>query len=334
MLTFAAVFMEANNKLSIGVVGAGHLGRIHLKCIGSSDHLILKGYYDTNVKVGDHIDHQIHRFESLDELIAACDIIDIVTPTPTHFALAKQALEAGKHVFIEKPITYLPEEAKALWNISKQKGLKVQVGHVERFNPAFLALKKTSLNPVFIEGHRLATFNPRGNDVSVVLDLMIHDLDLVLSMVNAPVTEVKASGVCIVSSHHDICNARIEFENGTVANLTASRLSLKQMRKLRLFQPDAYISIDFLNKETQIVELLENEPKAIAGHVNFPLENANPPRWVNLFAPEAPTVNSIQLELESFAECILEDKIPTVGIEQGYRALLLATKIISAIDKK
>ncbi len=324
--------MTDKNRLRLGVVGAGHLGKIHLKCVEASEKIELAGFYELNPLVREDVGRHFRAFDSLDELMAVCDLIAVVTPTPTHYQIARQALEAGKHVFIEKPITFLPDEARMLWELSEKTGLKVQVGHVERFNPALLAVKHIDLQPRFIEGHRLAHFNPRGTDVSVVLDLMIHDLDLVLSMVDETVSDIKASGVCVVSDTHDICNARIQFANGTVANLTASRLSLKQMRKLRLFQENAYISIDFLKKEAQIVELLETEQETNGGSVVFPLESADPPRWVKLSSPVTPEVNPIQAELESFCSCISEDKLPAVGIQQGYEALLLATKIIEAID--
>ena len=227
--------------MKIGVLGTGHLGKIHLKCIQLIEGYDLVGFYDPDdnnatlaVKT-----YAVQRFQDINALIDAVDVIDIITPTVTHFELAKKAIEKGKHVFIEKPLTNTLEEAEILLELSKKHGVKIQVGHVERFNPAFLALGDTPLNPMFIEGHRLAMFNPRGTDVSVVLDLMIHDLDIVLSMVSSEVKQVSASGVAVVSDTPDICNARIEFENACVANLTASRISMKQMRKIRLFQKDA-----------------------------------------------------------------------------------------------
>lgn len=192
--------------------------------------------------------YPIQRFQTPQELFAAVDVVDIVTPTTTHFEMAAQAIRAGKHFFIEKPITRTVEEAEELIKLAQEFKVKAQVGHVERFNPALLALEDMELNPMFIEAHRLAVFNPRGTDVSVILDLMIHDLDIVLSIVKSEVKFISASGVAVASETPDIANARIEFENGCVANLTASRISLKQMRKVRLFQKDAYISLDFLEK--------------------------------------------------------------------------------------
>ena len=244
--------------LKIGVLGVGHLGRIHLKCIELVDELELVGFFDPNEKNASTAlkNHKIQRFDSLEDLIAAVDMVDIVTPTTTHFRLAKKSIEAGKHVFIEKPVTNTISEAEELLSLAKEMNVKVQVGHVERFNPAFLSLKDTDLKPMFIEAHRLAMFNPRGTDVSVVLDLMIHDLDIVLSLVDSEVKGVHASGVNVVSDSPDIANVRLEFENGCVANLTASRISMKQMRKVRLFQPDAYISLDFLEKNTLIKTLI------------------------------------------------------------------------------
>lgn len=224
--------------IKLGVLGVGHLGNIHLKCLQEISSIELVGFYDPDDQAAQKVidSYSIFRFDSYNDLLQQCDAIDIVTPTSSHFALATQAIKAHKHVFIEKPLTATISEAKALIDLAQQQSVKVQVGHVERFNPAFLAVQHISLQPLFIEAHRLAMFNPRGTDVSVVLDLMIHDLDLVLSMVNAPLQSLSASGVAVVSKNLDIANVRLEFENGCVANLTASRISMKQMRKIRLFQ--------------------------------------------------------------------------------------------------
>ncbi len=238
-------------KIKIGLFGLGHLGRIHLKCILESDMLELVGAYDPNPEAHElaKAKYEYEAFSSEQELIDACDIADIVVPTVYHFDLAAKALKSQKHIFVEKPLTQTVEEAKELLKLCRENNCKAQVGHVERFNPAFLALQEMQFKPAFIEGHRLAFFNPRGTDVSVVYDLMIHDLDMILSLVDSEVERVDANGVCVVSKQADICNARILFKNGCVANLTASRISLKNMRKLRLFQEDAYISMDFLDKK-------------------------------------------------------------------------------------
>jgi predicted dehydrogenase len=324
--------------LKIGVLGTGHLGKIHVKCIQLAvETYDLVGFYDPNPDMASAVEAQfnIKAFESMEALIEAVDVVDIVTPTTTHFALAVQVIQAGKHVFIEKPLTHTIEEAEELIRLSKAYGVQVQVGHVERFNPAFLALEDMELNPMFIEAHRLAAFNPRGTDVSVVLDLMIHDLDIVLSMVDAVPTKVSANGVAVVSETPDIANARIEFANGCVANLTASRISMKQMRKVRFFQRDAYISLDFLDKNAQVVRLYDQDSP------NLP-ENANLLEWhtpqgvkmLHLDMPPIESVNAIKMELESFADSIVNKTTPKVSIEDGYQALKLAYEIIKEIDRK
>ena len=293
--------------------------------------LELVGFYDpddTNAQQAVQ-EYGVRRFEDLDTLFNAVDAVDIVTPTTTHFDLACRALQAGKHLFIEKPLTHTLEEAYALVKLVRESGKKVQVGHVERFNPAFLALSDFHLQPMFIETHRLANFNPRGTDVSVVLDLMIHDLDIILTLVNTPVKEVRASGVAIVSPASDIANARIEFQNGCVANVTASRISLKQMRKTRIFQKDAYISMDFLDKNAQIIRLYdENAPNLPAGDNLMELDTSAGKKYIHIEMPQIESVNAIKMELETFAQCIREDRAPTVPVEDGFEALKLAYKIL------
>lgn len=319
--------------LKIGVLGVGHLGKIHLKCIQlASQHYELVGFYDPNDEMAQKVveQYQIKRFEQLEELIQAVDVVDIVTPTITHFNLASKVIEAGKHIFIEKPVTHTLEEAKQLVEKANAKGIKIQVGHVERFNPALLALEGSVINPMFIEAHRLAVFNPRGTDVSVILDLMIHDLDIILSMVNSEVSVVSASGVAVVSDTPDIANARIEFENGCVANLTTSRISMKQMRKVRLFQKDAYISLDFLDKQAQVVRLYEEENKPETDNI-LELHTQNGVKYIHMNAPEIQPVNAIKMELETFAESIQNDTRPKVSVEDGYKALKLAYMIIDEI---
>lgn len=324
--------------LKIGVLGTGHLGKIHLKCIQLAQETYeLAGFFDPDDKTAQQIAETfgIKRFEHLNELLEAVDVVDIVTPTTTHFALASQAIRAGKHIFIEKPLTRTIEEAEALVALSHQHGVKVQVGHVERFNPALLALEDMQLDPMFIEAHRLAVFNPRGTDVSVILDLMIHDLDIVLSMVKSPVKFISASGVAVVSDSPDIANARIEFENGCVANLTASRISLKQMRKVRLFQRDAYISLDFLEKQAQIVRLFEaNAPNLPADANLMELDTNQGKKMIHAYMPEIEPVNAIKMELETFAQSIEQNKTPRVPIEDGYNALKVAQDILEEIERR
>ena len=324
--------------LKIGVLGVGHLGKIHVKCIQqATESLQLVGFYDPNDQAAQKAESQfgVQRFDQLDDLLAAVDIVDIVTPTITHFEMASKAIKQGKHIFIEKPLTHTIEEAEQLIELAKRHQVKVQVGHVERFNPAFLALGNTPLNPMFIEAHRLATFNPRGTDVSVVLDLMIHDLDLILSVVDAEVKTVNASGVAVVSQTPDISNARIEFENGCIANITASRMSLKQMRKLRLFQKDAYISLDFLDKEAQVVRLYEKDAEDLPQSANLmELPTPNGSKLIHINMPEIEPTNAIKMELETFAKSIKENTRPRVSIEDGYKALKLAYQILDEIEKR
>ncbi|MEL7247959.1 MAG: Gfo/Idh/MocA family oxidoreductase [Bacteroidota bacterium] len=322
--------------LKIGVLGTGHLGKIHLKCIGlANESYELVGFFDPNPEVAQTVAEAYNTtaFPSAEALIEAVDVVDIVTPTTTHFVLAKQVIEAGKHLFIEKPITHTLEEAKELVDLAKEKGVKVQVGHVERFNPALLALGNTPVNPMFIEAHRLAVFNPRGTDVSVVLDLMIHDLDIILSLVQSEVKEVHASGVAVVSDTVDIANARIAFTNGCIANLTASRISLKQMRKVRFFQPDAYISLDFLDKQAQLIRLYDQNETPPENGQQFELETNKGKKTIHMDMPEIEPVNAIKMELETFAQSIEQDLRPKVNAEDGYRALALAYQITAAIEE-
>lgn len=321
--------------LRIGVLGVGHLGKIHLKCLQMSDRYHLAGFFDPDDEQAQVAQNEfgVHRYDSLGSLFDAVDVVDIVTPTSTHFALAKEAITRGKHLFIEKPLTKSLEEAKELIELVHRTGVKVQVGHVERFNPAFLSLNRETLDPMFIEGHRLAPFNPRGTDVSVVLDLMIHDLDIVLSVVRSPVSNMSASGVAVVSKTPDIANVRLEFENGCVANLTASRISLKQMRKLRLFQKDAYISIDFLDKSSQVIRMYD-DPGEVEQSVQDELMQLDTPdgaRYIHVNQPASEPVNAIMMELDALADSIQTESPIRVSIEDGYQALAVAHEIIDRI---
>ena len=243
--------------LKVGVVGCGHLGKIHIKLLSESKNYFLVGVYDQNLEESKIISEKFNctHFKNFNELLDNIDVLDIVTPTPFHFEYAELAINKKKHVFIEKPVCSNTNESNKLIELSRSNNVKIQVGHVERFNPAFTKVEKEINNPMFIESHRLAKFNPRGTDVSVVLDLMIHDIDVILKSVKSNVKEVSSVGISVISKTPDIANARIEFENGCVANLTASRVSLKNMRKTRFFQSGKYISIDFLNRESEIVEI-------------------------------------------------------------------------------
>jgi len=319
--------------LKIGVLGAGHLGKIHIKCIKEIADYQLIGFYDpdnlsaseTAQKLG------VKKFSSMDELIDAVDVIDIVTPTLSHYNCARNAIRKSKHVFIEKPITNTIEEAKSLMSLSTEADVKVQVGHVERFNPAFTSAKQDLDNPMFIETHRLAQFNPRGTDVSVVLDLMIHDIDIVLSVVGSNIRRISASGVAIVSEEPDIANARIEFDNGCVANLTASRFSLKNMRKSRFFQRNAYVSVDFLNKSSEIVKMRDIEGELDPFSMSIDLGEGKGQKEIFFEKPTIEQNNAIKDELESFAHAIRTDIDPPVTVEDGYKALDVAYKIAAKL---
>ena len=321
--------------LKIGLIGLGHLGKIHLKCILLAAEVYeLVGVYDADGALAQRLaaEYRTRAFPSAAALIAGVDVVDVVTPTTTHFRIVKQALQGGCHVFVEKPLTQTLEEAKELIELSRRSGKLVQVGHVERFNPALLALADVQVRPYFIEAHRLAMFNPRGTDVSVVLDLMIHDLDIVLKLADDEVTEVRASGVAVLSETPDIVNARIEFRHGAVANLTASRVSLKNMRKVRLFQRDAYISLDLLEKESQVVRLFEADAVDVPERgQQFPLDTPRGPRIIHVDQPASGPVNAIQLELESLAHSVATGTPAAVSIEDGYRALELADRISTAV---
>ena len=315
--------------LKVGVLGAGHLGKIHLRLLKQSEKYELVGFFDpfkeNAEKVAKEFGYRL--FDSIEELITAVEVVDIVTPTLSHFDCAKMAIENGRHIFIEKPITKTVLEAEAIKTLASQFHVQGQVGHVERFNPAFTAVKDKIDTPMFIETHRLAEFNPRGTDVPVVLDLMIHDIDIILSVIDSKVKNVHASGISVISETPDIANARIEFENGCVANLTASRISMKNMRKTRFFQKDAYISIDFLEKKSEIVRMKDvpNNPDEFA----MILQNAEGiKKQIYFDNPEIENNNAILDELESFADAIENGTKPIVSLRQGADALRVAQMII------
>lgn len=320
--------------LKVGVLGAGHLGKIHLRLLNQSDKYELVGFYDPHSENADKVAAEFgyKKFDTIEELIQAVDVVDIVTPTLSHHDCAKDAIEAGKHVFIEKPISNTVEEAEELITLAKQYNIKGQVGHVERFNPAFISTKEMIENPMFIETHRLAEFNPRGTDVPVVLDLMIHDIDVILSVVKSKVKLINASGVSVISDTPDIANARIEFENGCVANLTSSRISMKNMRKSRFFQKDAYISVDFLDKVCEVVKM--KDAPEVPGDFDMILQNAEGVKKQIYFDnPDVHTNNAILDELETFADAINNNTTPVVTLEDGTEALRVAYQIIDCFKK-
>ena len=318
------------NKLKVGVLGAGHLGKIHLRLLNQSERYELVGFYDPNQEQAQKVvaEFGYTYFDSIDKLIEAVEVVDIVTPTLSHYECAMKAIAAKRHIFIEKPITSTVEEAEEIYRLLETNHLKGQVGHVERFNPAFLAAKSSIENPMFIEVHRLAEFNPRGTDVSVVLDLMIHDIDVLLSVVHSPVKHIEASGVAVISKSPDITNARIEFENGCVANHTASRISMKNMRKSRFFQRDAYISVDFLEKKVEVVRM-KDAPEH-PNEYDMILQNAEGEHKQIYFEyPEVQPSNAILDELETFADAIEHNATPVVTFLQGTEALRVAREISS-----
>lgn len=317
--------------LKVGVLGAGHLGKIHLKLLQQSSKYQLVGFYDPSEENAKKVAEEFGytSYNSIDELIDAVDVVDIVTPTLSHFECAKNAIEKGRHIFIEKPIAKTILEAEAIKTLASQYHVKGQVGHVERFNPAFTAVKDMIDNPMFIETHRLAEFNPRGTDVPVVLDLMIHDIDIILSVVKSKVKNIHASGISVISETPDIANARIEFENGCVANLTSSRISMKNMRKTRFFQKDAYISVDLLEKKAEVVKMRDAPENP--GDFDMILQNdEGVKKQIYFDNPQVTNNNAILDELETFADAINNDTTPIVTLNNGAEALRIAQWVIDS----
>ena len=319
--------------LRVGVFGTGHLGKFHLNKWKEIPGIELVGFFDPNNETAEAVASQynLKRYHDADKLIDNCDIIDIISPTDTHFSICEKAIKKTKHVFVEKPLANTMEEAQELVELVQESKVKLQVGHVERFNPAFLSVKDFNLNPMFIEVHRLAQFNPRGTEVSVVLDLMIHDIDIILSIVKSDVRSISSSGVAVLTDTPDIANVRIEFNNGCVANLTSSRISMKKMRKMRLFQKDAYIGIDFLNKSAEIIKLKEEQD---VNAFSFDIETPKGTSTIAIANPQVPEVNAIKKELEEFVKAI-QNNTPTIVSEiDGYRAMEVAHQILQKIHNQ
>ena len=316
--------------VKVGVLGVGHLGKFHLNNWLLIEGVDLVGFFDPNDDMALAVieKYKLKRFDNAEQLMDACDAVDIVAPTTAHFELCKAAITKGKHVFVEKPLANTMEEARELVKFAKEANIKFQVGHVERFNPAFLALKNRVLEPMFIEVHRLAQFNPRGTDVSVILDLMIHDIDIILSLVKSNVKSISANGVAVMSDTPDIANVRIEFDNGCVANLTSSRISMKKMRKMRLFQKDAYIGIDFLEKKSEIIKL--NAPSD-TNVFTFDIETNSGKKTIAIANPIIKDGNAIKLELEAFYQAIINNTDTPVNILDGFRAMDVAHQILEKI---
>lgn len=320
-------------KVRVGVVGVGHLGSLHAKMFSEIQEVEFLGVYDILQEKGRAVANEfgVKAYQTYDRLLEDVEAISVATPTSTHFEVAAKALEKKIHTFIEKPLTETVDEAERLIGMSEQNGVKIQVGHVERFNPALLALEKYNLNPMFIESHRLAQFNPRGSDVPVVLDLMIHDIDIILSLVNSPVESIDANGVAVVSDSADIANARIKFVNGCVANVTASRISQRKMRKMRLFQRDAYISIDFSEGTAEVFHLVDADSDTKSTMMLGQISSGPHKRNIVYEQPEIKDVNALKYELELFAKMIQGDGVPIVTAEDGKRALEVAHDIMEKI---
>ncbi|MDP4200253.1 MAG: Gfo/Idh/MocA family oxidoreductase [Bacteroidota bacterium] len=325
--------------LKIGVAGVGHLGRVHTKLWKEVDAVELVGLYDENRAIASAVanEYKTQDFDSLEALLDNVDAVSIVTPTQSHYAIAEAAIARGKHVLIEKPMTTTTEQAKSLIEQARTQNVKIQVGHVERFNPALLAAEPYLNDPRFFESHRMAQFKPRGTDVAVVLDLMIHDIDVILSLVKSPVKSIDASGVAVVSTELDIANARIKFENGGVANVTASRISQNPMRKLRIFEKDAYLSLDFGAKSVDVFRLIDEntqsygKPKGLTMKLGE-IEKGDVPRSIIYEKPEVRDINPLKYELELFRDAIARDTRPVVSGEDGLRALEVAEQILLAIE--
>ena len=319
-----------SEPLKVGVIGAGYLGKFHIENWKSIADAKLVGFYDPDranaIAVSDK--YELYCFESGEDLIEQCDVVDIAAPTDHHAYWCEKAIKKGKHVFVEKPLTASMEEARHIVELTRESGIRLQVGHVERFNPALLAVQDLDLHPMFIEVHRLAQFNPRGTEVSVILDLMIHDIDIILSIVKSGVKNISASGVAVLTNTPDIANVRIEFDNGCVANLTSSRISMKKMRKIRLFQKDAYIGIDFLEKKAEVIKLKGTEDEK---SFSFDIDTPAGKKTIAISTPPIPQVNAIQKELESFIASIRNQTRPIVSEMDGLLAMEVAHQILEKI---
>jgi predicted dehydrogenase len=322
------------NKTKVGVIGVGHLGALHAKMYDIIPVADFIGIYDIDTEKAGEIAERygVTAFPSLDALLEEVEAVSVVTPTSNHFDTASRVLNNGKHVFIEKPITSDAEEAEALIGLARNKERIVQVGHIERFNPALMSLGSIDLDPMFIESHRLAQFNPRGTDVAVVLDLMIHDIDIILSLVKAPVKRIDASGVAVVSDSIDIANTRIQFENGAVANITASRISQKKMRKMRIFQRDTYITIDFLQGLAEVYRLFgdgsdQPELTMLLGEIGVGSQK----KKIVYQRPEVPDINALEYELAQFISTVQNGTAPLVTAEEGKKALEVALEVMDKI---
>lgn len=324
------------NNVKIGIIGVGHLGNLHTKLFKTVSNCNLMGVFDSDVEKAEKVagEHGTKYFKSLDDLLSEVDAVSVVATTSAHYELVKRCLESGKHVFVEKPITSKIHEAEELVELADNMNLILQVGHIERFNPALLSLEKYNLDPKFIQTDRLAQFNPRGTDVAVVLDLMIHDIDIILSLIKSPVQNISASGVAVVSNNIDIANARLEFKNGAIANVTASRISQKKMRKMRMFQRDTYISLDFITGSSEVYRLVNPEQMTGSNFISFgEMGIGDKKKLVVYEQPELKEVNALQYELQLFVNSCYHGTPPVVSGTDGLRALRIAEQIIAKINE-
>jgi len=323
-------------KLSVGVIGVGHLGKLHSKMFNQISNCELVGVFDSNPEQAKLVaeEFDVKHFNSIDELLSKVKAVSIAATTSAHHEVAKKCFEKNINVFVEKPITATIEQGEELVKIANEKKLKFQVGHIERFNPGLLSLETFISDPMFIQSDRLAQFNPRGTDVAVVLDLMIHDIDIILSFIKSDVKQIDANGVAVVSDHIDIANARIQFENGAVANVTASRISQKKMRKMRIFQKDHYISLDFITGVSEVYRLQAIDEAALPNSISFGEMGVGDRKKRLIYEqPEAKEVNALNYELQLFVDSVLYDKKIVVSGEDGLRALKVAEIIIQKIEQ-
>ncbi len=322
-------------ELNIGVVGTGHLGKLHTKMFKEIENCNLVGINDSNIEQANKVGEEfgVNVFESINDLLNKVEAVSIAATTSAHYDLAKKCLNAGKHIFIEKPITATIPQAEEIVKLADSLNLNIQVGHIERFNPALVSMEKYINDPKFIQTDRLAQFNPRGTDVAVVLDLMIHDIDIILSLIKSKVENIDASGVAVVSDNLDIANARILFENGAVANVTASRISQKKMRKMRIFQRDGYIALDFVTGVSEVYSLLPVDQKVKEGFISFgEIGVGDKKKRLVYEQPEQKEINALQYELQLFVNSVLKKEKPVVTGNDGLGALRVAKIIIDKIE--
>tara|TARA_Y100000590_G_scaffold404164_1_gene491446 strand:- start:398 stop:1387 length:990 start_codon:yes stop_codon:yes gene_type:complete len=319
--------------IKIGVIGVGHLGKHHVEHFHTIKEANLVGVYDIDKSQSEKISnlYGIQSFDNIDSLLNEVDAVSIVTPTPEHKSVAIKCIEKRKHVFIEKPITSTVSEADELINLARKHNTIIQVGHIERLNPALLPLKQYDINPRFIEIQRLAPYMERGSDVPVVLDLMIHDIDLVLTFVSSAIKDIKANGVSIMTNSVDIANARISFENGTVANLTSSRVAKDRVRKMKIFQQDLYITVDLLMSLTEVYRAVDQKNNNIKAIMSAPLQSKGENRQILYEKPTIIQKDALRMELKNFVGATKKIEKPIVDGEAGKRALDLAIKIQNKI---